>query len=314
MYNYIIVSDDKEALKDKIEEIKKSQAKELDVTKYDLELDDIYEILDEIKTISLFDTTKLIIINSLEKIVDISESKLNDLAREMNNFDSENILVFTSLKSLDFRNNTLAQIRRFATLINIDTKTIPFDVYINKYVSDYGYTIDKDAVSTLISYVSSISMLKQSLEILLCYKADEKVITNSDVMLMIKKPLDDSIYQLIEAVLDGNKNRIFEIYKDFKTMNVISPTTIVSYLLNKFHELYNAYIIADGTRNKDEAKAKVAELFNVSMNRAYYIVKNTRNTNMRDILINIKALDELDYKIKSGHIDQNLGLELYFLR
>ena len=97
-------------------------------------------------------------------------------------------------------------------------------------------------------------------------------------------------------------------------MNVISPTTIVSYLLNKFHELYNAYIIADGTRNKDEAQVKVAELFNVPTKRAYYIVKNTRNTNMRDILINIKALDELDYKIKSGQIDQNLGLELYFLR
>ena len=70
MYNYIIVSDDKEALKDKIEEIKKSSVKELDVTKYDLDLDDIYDILDEIKTVSLFDTTKLIIINSLERIND----------------------------------------------------------------------------------------------------------------------------------------------------------------------------------------------------------------------------------------------------
>ena len=313
MYNYIIVSDDKEALKDKIEEIKKSSVKELDVTKYDLDLDDIYDILDEIKTVSLFDTTKLIIINSLERIVDISEAKLNELAREMNNFDSENIIVFTSLKSLDFRNNSLAQIRRFATLINIDTKTMPFDAYINKYVSAYGYTIDKDAVSTLISYVNSISLLKQSLEILICYKAEEKTITSSDVILMIKKPLDDSIYQLIEAVLDGNKKRVFEIYKDFMTMNVISPTVIVSYLLNKFHELYNAYIIADGARNKDEAQTKVSELFNVPIKRAYYIVKNTRNTNMRDILINIKALDELDYKIKSGQIDQNLGLELYLL-
>ena len=70
MYNYIIVSDDKEAIKDKIEEIKKSSVKELDVTKYDLDLDDIYDILDEIKTVSLFDTTKLIIINSLERIND----------------------------------------------------------------------------------------------------------------------------------------------------------------------------------------------------------------------------------------------------
>lgn len=314
MYNYIITSDDKEALKEKIEEIIKASATELDVSYYDLASDDIYTILDEIKTISLFGNTKLIVVSSTEDITTVSEAKLNDLTREMNNFSSENILVFTSLKSLDFRNNSLAQIRRFSTLIDINTKNISFDSYIKKYVSDYGYEIDNDALTTLVGYVDSLSLLKQSLEILICYKAEEKMITYDDVLLMIKKPLDDSIYALIEAVLDNNKKRVFEIFEDLKTTGQASPTGIISMLINKFHELYNAYIIADSLKSKNEAEKKVAEIFNVSEKRAYYMVKNTRNTNMRDILRNIKALDEADYKIKSGLIDQNLAIELYFLR
>ena len=314
MYNYIITSDDKEALNDKIDEIIKSANMELDVSKYDLVSDDIYDILDEIRTISLFQTTKLIVISSAEKITEISEAKLNDLTKEMNNLNSENIIIFTSLNQLDFRNNMLAQIRRFSTLIDVNTKNVSFEKYIKNYVENNGYTISEDGVNTLASYVDSISSLKQSLEILICYKADEKNITYEDVILMIRKPLEDSVYELISAVLDQNKKRVFEVYKDLNESNMANPTGIISILINKFHELYNAYIIADMVKNKNEAEKKVSEIFGVSIKRAYYMVKNTRNTNMREILRNIKLLDELDYNIKSGQIAPDLGIELYFLR
>ena len=276
-------------------------------------LDNIYEILDEIKTISLFDNTKLIIISSLEAIVNVNETKLNELAKEMNNYNVENVLIFTSLKKLDFRINALSLIRRYSTLIDINTKNIPMDKYVNNYLKEEDFSIDNDALSLLLSYVGDLSTLKNSLEILMSYKLDEKTINIDDVTLMIRKPLDDDFYALIDQVLTDNKKMVFEIYNDMKTRNV-APTFIVSLLINKFHELYNAYVIADALRSKNEAERKVAEIFNVSEKRAYYMVKNTRNTNLKAILSNIKALDDLDYKIKSGLIDQNIGLELYFLR
>ena len=55
MYNYLISSDDIEALNNKIEEIYKSFNLEFDVIRYDLEEDNIYNIIDELSTISLFD-------------------------------------------------------------------------------------------------------------------------------------------------------------------------------------------------------------------------------------------------------------------
>ena len=55
MYNYLISSDDIEALNNKIEEIYKSFNIEFDSSKYDLEEDNLYSIIDELSTISLFD-------------------------------------------------------------------------------------------------------------------------------------------------------------------------------------------------------------------------------------------------------------------
>lgn len=313
MYNYIIVSDDKEALKDKIEEIKKTLNKEFDLSNYDLEQDDIYDVLDEIQTFSMLGNPKFIVVASLEKIVNVSEAKINDLTNQMNDFNSDNYLIFTSIKNPDFRLQNLAIIRKYSTLIDVNTRNFSFDTYIKNYLNQNGYQINNDAIPVLISYVDNVSALKQALDLLICYKCEEKVIEINDILLMISKPLEEDLYNLTNKVLAGDRKGVFEIYNDLKIRKV-APTFIISMLINKFQELYNAYIIAEGTRGVNEAKKKIAQAFNIKENVAYYIANNTRNTNLKAILKNLKALDDLDYKIKSGNIDENIGLELYFLK
>ena len=44
------------------------------------------------------------------------------------------------------------------------------------------------------------------------------------------------------------------------------------------------------------------------------MIKNAKNTTMQKIKDNLSLLNKLEYDIKSGKIEQSLGLELYFLR
>ncbi|MBQ9448877.1 MAG: hypothetical protein IJU60_03285 [Acholeplasmatales bacterium] len=44
------------------------------------------------------------------------------------------------------------------------------------------------------------------------------------------------------------------------------------------------------------------------------VVKNTKNTYLNTIKDNFNYLMDLDLKIKTGQIQDDLGLELYFLR
>ena len=85
---------------------------------------------------------------------------------------------------------------------------------------------------------------------------------------------------------------------------------IVSLLINKFQELYNTYILSKANMSQ----ADIANVFHVSSGRAYYMLKNVKKLSLDKIKQNLELLNDLDYNIKSGKLDQNIGLELYLLK
>ena len=310
MVSYFLSTDDYSAASNKIEEIRRSLSKSFEEISYDLDEDSIYEVINDLTTISLFEEPKLIMIKSAELITEISDNALNELLSAMGNYDSENILIGVTVKGYDFKNkgDILNRIKKNASFIDIQVKNIPVDEYIEKSFKSEGYSITPDVVNTLKQYTESLTQINSSIEILKCYKADTKSITSEDINLMIPKPLEDKGYELTNALLAGEKKRVFEIYEDFKIMNAAG--NVIPMLLNKFQQLYNAYIL-----NKAQTPQEViATLLNVSKGQAYYIIKGAKSRSVVDIKRNIEYLNKLDYDIKTGKIDYELGLQLYFLR
>lgn len=307
-YNYIISSDDAYAVTEKIEEIKKSFDYELEYTSYDLEDDGLYSLVDEITTVSLFQEPKLIVCRSCEKLIDAKEKAFNELVVAMNDINSQNVLIFVFLKHVDYNNERIAKFRKYASLIDIRLKNISFDDYIKQELNKDNFIIDDNALSLLVSYTTSLAMLKTTLDQLKCYKKEEKRITDKDIKTLVPIPLDDNVYDLVDAVLNNDKKRMFQSFKDLKLQS-IQASYLVSLLINKFQELYNVSILT----KSNVSQAEIASLFNVSSGRAYYMVKNAKANNISKIKRNLELLNKLDLDIKTGKIEQNLGLELYFL-
>lgn len=308
MTNYLILFDDSSLCNKRIDELLKTMNDSYDVINYDLEDDGIYSIIDELTTVSLFDEPKFLIVKSFEAISKIGENAVSELLRAMNDVNSNNVMVFTS-KKLE-SNDIINKVKRYCNTIDVKVKNVSLPEYTKKVLVDSGYTIDNQALSLLCSYVSeSVSALDMALEILKCYKLEDKIITSDDVKLMIREPLEDNVYQLVEAVINNDKKLVFKYYKDFKLMN-IQPSFLVSLLINKFQELYNTYILVKAKYQQNA----LAELFNVSPGRAYYMIKNAKSSSMKKIKDNLEYLNKLEYDIKSGKIDQSLGLELYLLK
>ena len=309
MYNYIINTDDISAANEKIEDIRKKLSSEYDNISYDLDDDSIYSLIDELTTISLFETPKFVVIKQSERIADIKEKQAIELISAINNRDSQNVVVFLFTKEYDAKSINLQKLKKYATYFDIRVKNIPLDEYAKKSLLEEGYKISDSSISLLISFVDSLTSLKTAIEILKIYKSDEKVIESEDINLMIPKPLDENVYNLIDAVLSKNTKEVFSIYKDLKIRNVM-PSFLISLLINKFQEMYNVSIL----NKANMSQAEIASIFNVSSGRAYYMMKNAKSYNLNKILDNLDYLNKLDANIKMGKIDQYLGLELFFLR
>ena len=306
--NYIIVCDDYLAINEYIDKICQDIKVEYDKFDYDLDDDGLYSIVDELSTISLFDNLKVVVVKSIDKITNYSAKAFSDLLSAMNNLESENILIMTSLKVLP-DNERISKLKKYSSLIDLRLKKINLKEYIDRFIATNGFSIDENAVTLLLSYNLELSELSNDLKKLMCYDFDSKKITEQDVKLLVSRPLDDNVYQLIEAVLDKNYRHIFSSLKDFKLQNMPS-SYIVSLLINKFQELYNTYILSKANMSQ----ADIANVFHVSSGRAYYMLKNIKKLSLDKIKQNLELLNDLDYNIKSGKLDQNIGLELYLLK
>ena len=307
-YNYIITTDDLSAALEKIDQIKKSFKLEFDELSYDLEEDSLFSIVDELTTVSLFDNPKFIVVKNSELFNTVKDSAFTELLKAMNDSESQNVLILLYTKNFDAKHEHNEMLKKYSSMINIQIKNISFDEYITNSMQSEDYKIDAQAVSLLASYSISLSHLQQYIEQLKCFKANNKTITDKDIKAIVTKPLEDNVYQLLEAVLENNKKRIYQCYNDLKEIN-IQPSYLVSMLINKFQELYNVKVLAKSGVSQNE----VAMIFNVSSGRAYYMLKNAKASKIENIKRNLDLLNELEYKIKSGKIEQSLGLELYFL-
>lgn len=309
MQTYVISYDDVEALNKKIDEIKDALNMSFDVSKYDLEEDSIYDVIDDCNTISLFQDPKFVIVKSAEKLESISDKQLKELLMALNDLESNNILIFClDLDNESKAKDKISKIKKYSLNIEIRFKNISLEDYTNARMKEDGYTINNDAINLLCSYSSSLLQLRSNIDMLECFKMDNKTININDIELLIRKPLEDNVYNLVNAVLKNDKKLAYSIYKDLMITD-ISSTNLVALLLNKFQEIYNAYYLVKSKYSQQD----IANLYNISPNRAYYVMNEARSANIYDIKKNIQDLNNLEYNIKSGKINQDLGFELFLL-
>ena len=264
-------------------------------------------IIDEIKTISMFDEIKFIKVKNAENLENVKGNSLNELLASMNDEDNKNYIVFISTEAN--KSQSYDKVKKLSNFISLNTKSLKPEQFILKSFEDDGYKINNGAVMLLLNSSPTHSMLNSNIEILKCYKCDEKIINEKDILDIISRPLEDATYNLVNQVLLNNKKKVFQMLDDLRKLGV-KDSQIIYALQSKFIEMYDTYILAK-SRFKEE---DLMTIFGVSRGRAYYMLQNVKGKTLDDIKIKLNQLNKLDYNIKSGKIKEDMALELYLLR
>ena len=170
------------------------------------------------------------------------------------------------------------------------------------------YRIDYSTVDLLIKIVGNdLMILNQEAIKLMTYKTD-KVITKEDVLSLCSSNSNDDIFDLINAVVSKDKDRVLSIYSNLIRSNE-EPIKIIITLANQFRLIYQCKELY----KKGNSEDSISKIIDVHPYRVKLALEKGKNYSSRVILNYLDNLADIDNNIKSGVIDKNLAFELFLL-
>ncbi len=312
---YTIIGNEKLLINEKINQIEDNyKSKSYEKNVIDLKEESIITLLNALTTIPFLDDYRLVILKNPVFLYNENSCDTR-LVDEFFKF-IENPLETTILITIveEDKGHLISRLKsntNICEINNIDPKKIEnLEEYVDNLIKKDGYTIEIRALKELLIRVDhDYNRILIEIEKLEIYKTLDKNITYQDVVLMVSKDLEDSVYPLIESIISKNKLKSMEIYKSLKKNN-IDESSILASLISKLNEMYQVKELVSLGYKKDD----IAQMFKYKPGRVYYLMKDAQSISHNNLKNSLKQLMEIDYDIKSGRIDKGVALELYILK
>lgn len=297
---YLIEGDNSFLIQSEIDKITKN--KDLEIINIDLENKTIDDVIETLDTYDMFGKQKLVIATNPIFLNNLVEDFSNDKFLKYLKNPSDNILIIISKKI----NKRLKLVKDILPYFNyIELKELNIYEFINNKLNNYK--MDNITVNYFINRVGkNYHNIANELDKLKLLKSDSKMITKEDIDLVCRKNIEDSIFDLIDAILLKQKDKVIELYNHFIN-NGTEVFGILVLLSNQIRLIYNVKVLSN-LRDSD-----IANILDVKE----YPVKLARGKGLRyskkellDILYNLGNIDE---DIKSGKQLPNVSLLLFIL-
>lgn len=283
----------KDYIKEEIRKIENDRSNKID---YNLEDSSIEDVLIDLNTYSLFG----------EKVIKVFNfDKLDDATLLLKYIDNptNNILILISYKELDNRKKITKVLKEKTTYKEI------FNYDLNTYIKNNldSFEMDSFAINLLVSHCdNNIGRIKNELEKLKLYKINVKKITKDDVNNLVKKGYDSTIFNLIDEINKGDREKVMSIYKELLKENETEEKILYT-IANHYRLLYKIKIKSMTLSDKELLK-----LYNLHPYRLTKLKEQCKLISSDKILSMLKNLSDIDINVKSGKVDISTGMFLFF--
>ncbi len=290
---YFIETEIKELLDIKVDEILKENNLTRDnLITYDMEEVNIADAIIDLDTYSLFNERKVVLCKNAI-FLSSSKTEINHnielLEKYLNNPNPDNILIIETSKS-DGKKNIVKLIK---SKCNIVETSIDIVKYIKEYTK--GYKIDDEVIRYLITNTTEdISHITNELDKLIALKDTEKEITKKDIDLVVIKKMDNSIFDLIDAIISKNKEKSLSIYNEMINYGEDIFKIFIS-LSNQIRLIYQVKQLKDLSNEEIADKLRLKNIKQVSALR-YKIDRYTSN----ELISYLHKLSIMDEELKLG--------------
>lgn len=279
---------------------------------YDLENSNLKDIIEDASTISLFGEKKAIIVENSYIFTattnkKLPEQNLDSLTTYLERPSKNTLLFFLINKeSIDKRKKIVTKLKEVGAIKEF-TPLEDEKQYVISMLKPYQ--IKPSDISFLIQRIgNNLSILEQEINKLKTYKNRDLEISRQDILDVTCKTVDIDIFKLIDNIVIKNKEKALESYAEMIKLGE-EPIKIIIMLANQFRMMYQSkQLIKKGYTEKDIASSLAIHPYRIKL-----ALEKGRNFDESILLQYLQKLSTLDYEIKSGRIDKNIGLELFIL-
>lgn len=303
--NYLLVYDNYYLFQEKLKDIISSTKFEnASITNYDLEEEDLYNALLDLDTYSFLTEQKVIIIKNINLLEDNQDTK--HLLKYLDNPNNDNLLILTTTKF-----NATKKINKE---LKKKTNYIKLETDLNKEIKNIlqGYEVEAGVITKLIECSNNnIDIIKSECDKLKQYKFDTKKITKEDVETIVIKHIGEStqiVFDLIKDIAIKDKKRAIIKYEKLKKYNV-DDIALIGLLESQLRLMIQIIMFSE----KNYSNKDIAATLNIHPYRIEKTKELLRYSNKKDVCNMIKNLSNIDYKIKSGQIDNKDAIFMYII-
>lgn len=287
---------------------------QITVIKYDMEQTSFTKVLEDACTFPFLEDLKIIILRNptfLTTKTELTSDAKSFIKYLKNPVDTSIIIINASNITPNPGNEIFKALKNYAMIIDYsDSEEIEIKGWITRTCAARNIEIKDSAVNLFLEYINSdqIRMVNE-LEKIMDYVGDNGIINEAVVQLLVTKDLSKEIFNLIKAIIAKDLILTNQIYQSLaiQTKDIMGVISMISNTLKEL--LTTAKLLKAGYSQYD-----ISRFYNVTTSRAYYIVKDAKNFRIKDLESYITKMADLDYKIKSGKIDKNIGIELLLLQ
>ena len=266
------------------------------------------DIILEASMFSMFGTNKVIVVNDANCFKDKVDN-IEVLEEYFDKYNHDNYLIFALNGKPDTRKKVYKLIDKMGSVIAVKNDRDYLYNYVNKYIIDNNYQMSSNNIIYFLSKVGSdINNIKNELDKLMIYKDNDHNILKEDIDEMVIVNIDDEIFALTDAVINGDISNSMRLYNFFINHNY-EQVQIIALLGSQFHFLFQVKRLYNQGKYKDD----IAKILEVHPYRVKLALGKIYSYSEELLLSYISKLADMDKNIKLGKIDKGLALELFLI-
>ena len=265
----------------------------------------IEELMDKINTNPFFADKKLIVI---EKIGLFNADVPDEFINALQNGAAVNVILFVESNEIK-KNNLYEFIKDNGYVSNLNITSEDINKFIIKKLKKENIQISPSNANYIIDRTGNeLYNVTNEVDKLISFLDGREVVEKKDIDDIITVNVDNTVWDLINAINNSNTKLVFEMYSRLILLNVANESIFSSVKYN-YRQLLNVKDLVDRKKTTQEI-IENEKMFKLPKFVVQKIIGIARNTDINFLYHKIDRLSELTKSYKTGDISNDLAVEL----